>query len=343
MRNLLLLLSAFLVISTTCFAQQDPHFTMYNFNRQALNPAYAGALEATNITLLARTQWLGIQGAPNSGTLSASGFIKPIWSGIGGTIMVDKLGPLTSIGGVVQYAFHAPLSPRAKLNIGIEGGVYSKSLVATWIYDEAMGVDPTIGPANTEYSNNGVVPDLGAGLYFHLKRRTLLGTSYPQDAVYAGLSVSHLLEPNLDGLLDNPTGQSRLRRGIDFTVGGTIPVSRKVLIQPSAFFRTDLASYQMDLTAHVYVSPMVFGLNFRGNIYSNNPLNNKKVFWNNDSVNGIVGFNANTNLFIGYAYDFSISSLRPQTSGSHELMVSYTFPTLTRTIAPILDTRGAPE
>ena len=128
-------------------------------------------------------------------------------------------------------------------------------------------------------------------------------------------------------------------------MGGSIKLARNIYIQPQTFFRTDLASYQLDLTCNVYVSPMVFGVNFRGNIYSNNPNpdKNSKFFWNNDSVDGIVGFNANTNLFIGYAYDFSISGLRSNTSGSHELIVSYTFPSLSKNLAPIEGTRGRPE
>ena len=303
-------------------------------------------MEATNITLLGRTQWLGISGAPNTGTLSASGYIGAIKSGIGGTIIFDKLGPLQTMGGLVSYAFHASFSDRIKLNIGIEGGFYSKSLNPGedgWIYSSSGGVDPVVGAPNMEYKQSAFVPDLGAGIYFHILRDGLQSTAYPQDLFYLGISAAHLLEPKIDNLLMTSVGGSRVPRGLDFTVGGSAKLGRNIYLAPSAFFRTDLASYQLDITVNCYISPMVFGVAYRGNIFSNNPNNNKKFFWNNDSVDGMIGFNANTNLFIGYAYDFAISGLRPHTSGSHELIVSYTFPNLSRIIAPVEDVRGRPE
>ena len=56
MRNLLLLTIVLTVLSMPLFGQQDPQYTMYMFNRLAVNPAYAGALEATQFTLLGRAQ-----------------------------------------------------------------------------------------------------------------------------------------------------------------------------------------------------------------------------------------------------------------------------------------------
>ena len=161
MRSLLILVSVILLTANALFAQQDPHFTMYMYNRQALNPAYTGALEATNLTALFRTQWVGIKGAPNTGTFSASGYIDKIWSGIGGVLIGDKLGPLSSFGGLVQYSFHIPISQRAKLGVGLEGGLLSKSLVATWIYNTDSGIDPVTGAPDVEYKQSGMVGDLG--------------------------------------------------------------------------------------------------------------------------------------------------------------------------------------
>ena len=192
-------------------------------------------------------------------------------------------------------------------------------------------------------AGTALVGDLGAGLYYHWKRTNIQSTAYPQDNLYVGISMAHIIEPNLDNLLVTAGTGSRVPRSLSATVGGSIKVARNIYIAPSTMFYTDLSSYQLDLSVDVYISPMVFGLNYRGNVFSNNPNNSKKVFWNNDSVDAMIGFYANTNLFIGYAYDFTISGLRPHTSGSHELLVSYTFPNLNRLVPEIMDTRGMPD
>lgn len=334
MRYLRLTILAIPLLLSVAFGQQDPQYTMYMFNRQALNPAYTGALEATNITLLGRSQWVGIPGAPQTATFSASGFLSGISSGIGGYIVAEELGPLQTFGANLQYAFHLQMGERSRLNIGVNGGILNKALAAKWIYNQDLGTDPTIGPPNVDVSAGGFAPDLGAGIYYHLKMPNLTGTAYPQDKFYAGVSASHLLEPKLDFLLTGtPTApDTRLRRGFNFTTGATFALSTNIYLQPSLFVRTDLASVQSDLSANLYISPMVFGLNYRGLFYRDH-----------DSFSGIVGFNVNTSLFIAYSYDYTISNLTSYTSGSHELIISYTFPTVIKALAPKVDVRGIPE
>ena len=334
MRNLLLLFLVLPLLFTIGNAQMDAQYTMYMFNRQALNPAYTGSLEATNMTLLGRAQWVGIPGAPKTSTFAVSGFLKGINSGIGGHIIADQIGPLRTLGANLAYAYHLHFSDRAILNIGIQGGFYQKGLFVPkdgWLYAEmTTNTDPL---ANTGDATS-FVPDIGSGLYFHLKRRGITTPAYPQDAFYVGGSVGHILEPSLKGLILNGNSIARVRRSFNATVGGSIPIKRNIFLGPSAFFRTDLASWQLDLTTNLYISPMVFGINYRGGLYNFQDSNFRNV---SDSFSGIVGFNANTSLFIGYSYDYTVSPLTQFTSGSHELIISYTFPTITRPDIRVLD------
>lgn len=329
MRNLLLLLVVLGVSGYSAVAQQDAQYTMYMFNRLALNPAYAGALEATNFTLLGRAQWVGVPGAPKTSTISGSGYLKGINSGIGGVVIADQIGPLRTIGLGANYAFHMKLGSSSRLNIGVQAGFYQKGLFVpkeNWKYDETSGVDPVV-PLNDVTS---FVPDFGAGLYYHKLRKNLTNKAYPQDAFYIGASVNHLLEPSLEGLLAQQVGpDSKVRRNIAATAGVTIPITKNILLQPSTYFRTNLSTFQNDLTVNLYVSPMVFGINYRGMFIKNN-----------ESIGGIVGFNANTSMFIGYAYDFNISRLSGFTSGSHELIISYTLPTANPIVPPVNDVEG---
>ena len=332
MRNLLLLSLVLSALGMPAFGQQDPQYTMYMFNRLAVNPATAGALEATNVTLLGRAQWVGIEGAPKTSTLTGSAYLRKISSGIGVSIIADGLGPLRTTGLGVDYAFHIKTGAFSRLNIGVHGGFYQKGLFVPkgdWKYNKDNGTDPIVSSS----TGKAFVPDIGAGIYYHVNRKGLTTKAQPQDAFYIGASVSHILEPSLEGLFVS-TGQgigadSKLRRGINATAGVTFALSKNILLQPSFFFRTNLNTFQNDLSVNLFVSPMVFGLNYRGMFAKNN-----------ESVGGTVGFNANTNLFIAYAYDFHFSAFAGYTSGSHELILSYTFPTSTLRPPPINNTEG---
>jgi type IX secretion system PorP/SprF family membrane protein len=54
------------------FAQQDAQFTQYMYNTINVNPAYAGSRGALSIFALHRTQWVGLDGAPVTNTVSVN-------------------------------------------------------------------------------------------------------------------------------------------------------------------------------------------------------------------------------------------------------------------------------
>jgi len=67
-RNTLIVASSMLAIQT--MAQQTPQSSVYNYNRFALNPAYAGAEGCTQIFFSHLNQWGKVEGAPVTSLLS---------------------------------------------------------------------------------------------------------------------------------------------------------------------------------------------------------------------------------------------------------------------------------
>lgn len=320
MRSFIIGIFLVILLAPNLKAQQDYQFSMYMFNRYVLNPAYGGALEATNITGLGRAQWVGIDGSPSTATLSINGYSQKLHGGLGAYVVNDKLGSWGTLGLKASYSYIANFSERAKLNIGVGGGIYQKTLDGTnFVYNQDNGIDPTL-PTGI---NNQLVPDLDAGLYFHLLRKNNTSSAYPQDAFYLGASVGHILEPKLSDLVETTSNQTDLSRSINAMVGGSIDLSPTVVLSPSANFRLTGPTYQVDVNANIYVSPMVFGLSHRLG----------------DSFTGIVGFNASTYLFMAYSYDYTLSQLGSFTTGSHEIIVSYTFPSKYKNLAPKRGTR----
>lgn len=322
MRSLIVgIFLATVLIPTVSYGQMDPQYTMHMFNRFAINPAYAGALEATNITGLGRAQWVGVPGAPNTATASIHGYSRKLHGGLGAHLIGDKLGPISTFGVKGAYSFHLDMGG-AKLNIGVGGGLYQKTLNGDWIYNQDNGQDPVL----PEAGQNIFLPDLDAGLYFHIPMKGTTSSAYPQDALYIGGSVSHILEPSIDQLLavaDPSNIESVLSRGIHATAGATFRLGDNVFLQPNGYFRMQGPLTQFDINANLYVSPMVFGVSHR---------------WK-DSFSGLIGFNASTYLFIGYSYDYTTSGLGSFTTGSHEVIVSYTFPSKFKNLPPRKGTR----
>jgi len=79
-------------------------------------------------------------------------------------------------------------------------------------------------------------------------------------------------------------------------------------IEPSLLIKfVESGIFQADINAAVtYIDMVRFGLSYR----------------TSDAISFQLGY-TNPDLFIGYAYDLAISGLRGPTSGSHEILFTY--------------------
>ena len=60
------------IVSNKAEAQQDPNFTVYNFNMNIINPAYAGIKDSPEFNLVYRSQFIGIDDAPRTVSMAYS-------------------------------------------------------------------------------------------------------------------------------------------------------------------------------------------------------------------------------------------------------------------------------
>ncbi len=75
-KSVLLALLLFICCTISVSAQQRAMFTQYMFNGLVINPAYSSIDDAINVTALARQQWVGFKGTPNTQTISVHSPIK---------------------------------------------------------------------------------------------------------------------------------------------------------------------------------------------------------------------------------------------------------------------------
>lgn len=115
---------AVLIALVTLFeanAQQDPHYTQYMYNMNVINPAYAGSKENLSFGLLYRKQWVDIQGAPSTFTLSGH---SPVGKnvGLGLSVISDEIGPVKERNVYGDFSYTLNLGGEHKLALGLKAG-----------------------------------------------------------------------------------------------------------------------------------------------------------------------------------------------------------------------------
>mgnify|MGYP001953756020 CR=1 FL=1 len=167
-----------LIFSVKGWTQQDPQYTQYMYATQVVNPAYVGSEEALSFNLLYRTQWVGFEGAPKTGTFTVGSPIGNLDDmGLGLSIVRDEIGPAIESNVVVDYSYAINLSLNSRLAFGVKAGF------------DILDVDFTklnIGDPDDPFFQNNIdnrfQPQVGAGIYFNTQK------------FYAGLSVPNFLE-----------------------------------------------------------------------------------------------------------------------------------------------------
>lgn len=302
-------------------AQQNIQFTQYIFNAMSVNPAYAGYKEEWYGQLGLRSQWVGLDGAPQTGSLSIDGITNPIHKrhGVGLQLIADKLGPQSATAAYANYAFRLRLNQEdtQRLAIGIAAGITQYSLDGAVLDPVAVG-DQFV-PAS-RISN--FVPDIRLGLY------------YNSPYWYAGISMLDLLSgdraTNVFRWDNTTTDLIRPKRHMYLIVGGLINLDRGVRLRPSLLWKEDFRGpSSLDLNAMFILGEKLWvGAGWRTGVsvferdyerFTGNRLSKLNSF------SGIIQLVATERLRVGYSYDYIVSRLSSVQNGSHELTLGITF------------------
>jgi len=304
MRRSLISILCGLIMVFDIIAQQDPQYSQYMFNHMAVNPGYAGSHEAICLNAVHRQQWVGIEGAPVTSVFTVNAPFKMFGAshGFGLTVMSDQIGFYQDVSAGLDYAFRIDLGP-GKLGIGVSGMMLNKALSATW---KIPGGNPELDPRIPNPNESVIGFDMGFGVF------------YRADNVYLGISTTHLLEPGLkyadkvvSGVTYNPT--FKMRRHYYATAGCLLPLNNPAWeIAPSLMVNSDGTASQLSANMNLMYNKKIWGgVGYRLN----------------DAVIAMVGIDLFNGVKIGYAFDYTYTSMRNYVSagGSHEVMVSYCF------------------
>ena len=301
--------------------QQNIQFTQYVFNSMSVNPAYAGYKEELFAQLGLRSQWVDLEGAPQTGLLSLDGLLDLYGArrhGVGIQVMADQLGPQTATSAYLNYAYRLRLDREdtQRLSFGVGAGVTQYSLDGTKIVvlDDGDGALPPGKISN-------FVPDIRFGIYYHNAKW------------YAGVSIMDLLSgSNSDNLFrwDQTTVDRIRRRRHLYIIGGMlVDLSESVKLRPSVLYKDDLMGPpSLDINAMAIFSDRLWlGGGIRTGVSA---FRRDYQRFTGDRLSGMNAISfvmqvfATERLRIGYSYDYMLSRLNGLQNGSHEVTLGVT-------------------
>jgi type IX secretion system PorP/SprF family membrane protein len=179
-----------MMVCCEAFAQQRVQFTQYMFNGLVINPAYAGAHEALSLTFIQRSQWTGVENAPNTQTLSGHTLFKKKHIGLGISLVNDRIGVHKNMSALTNYAYHLRVGRESYLSMGILAGLHTRKSDYASIMG-ASNTDPKLFNPIISHSYF----DFGMGLFFR-SPKLQIGLSAPE-LIPAMYSVNDTLRVQL--------------------------------------------------------------------------------------------------------------------------------------------------
>lgn len=274
-------------------AQQDAQYTQYMYNTIEINPAYAGSRGALSVFGLYRTQWVGLDGAPETSTFSVNTPLSNSDLGLGVSLVNDKIGPTTENTLSADLSYTIPTSETWNLSFGIKGTANLFNLDINKLTMEDQD-DPQFQNLKNRFS-----PNVGAGIYYH------------SDRAYIGLSVPNFIETNRYDSDDTAIFKEKINYYL--IAGYVFNLDRLEYIKFKPAVMTKMvegAPLQVDVSGNfMFNDKFVLGLAYR---------------WS-ASVSAMAGFQVTKGMYIGYGYDHETTRLRKYNSGSHEIFLRFDF------------------
>lgn len=276
------------------YAQENPQYSHFLFNKLAYNPGYTGGKEVMAIQALYRQQWQNIEGAPRTANIAIHTPFASRKCGIGLMITQDQLGLVSNTLIDALYAYRLHLSESTTLSFGLQARIEYSNF--NWSEGKTTGGTDGLIPAEDESS---VKPNFGVGAY--LKSGNF----------FIGFSIPQFMETTLyKDNLDKVPSFKRLRTYYLMT-GAELPLSKNLDFLPGmlvSFIPNAPLEAEWNLNLMFYKTFLV-GLSYRMG----------------DSVDGLIGLQLTKQLQLGLSYDYSISELKNYNIGSFEAMLEYSF------------------
>jgi type IX secretion system PorP/SprF family membrane protein len=283
------------------FAQQDPQFTEYMFNKMMINPASAGVSGAICLAGFGRDQWLGYQDSvgyqlnPRSFGVSFDMPMYSIKSGAGLSVLYNRLGAEKNLTVKLNYAYHLEFHEKHRLSFGLSLGLMNKSIDYSKL--KPAEYDPLLESTSVE---KGTITDVGLGVHYRLSGK-----------FYAGISAANLIgsSAEIGGPEFSLVRHYYVYSGYDFEL--QTKGKARMVLTPGFLLKATSGAVQLDLNAILTYNDIFWG----GLMYR---------------IENAIGLTAGVNfkgVCLGLAYDYTMSkNFATGNRSSIEFIVKYCSP-----------------
>lgn len=272
-------------------AQQDVQFSDYRLNISSFNPAFAGFYDGS-VMLIHRSQFVGIEGAPQSQNLNVNVPLDEKM-GLGFNVINDRLGVSDKLSVTADYSYSIFLNDEGDmLSFGIKGGFNTLNVDYSRL-DQADSDDALL----VNNIENRITPRVGVGFL------------YTNSVWFAGLSTPNFISTNYNATVR--TSEATTRPHLYLMTGFQTPLTDELILKPSVLAKgVPGAPIAFDLAANFdFREKFRFGVAYR---------------WNS-AIIGMVGIQFWESFQAGYAYDHNISDISKFAPSSHQFYLKYTF------------------
>lgn len=289
MKRLIYLLLLILIQTDNISAQQFPLFTNYVVNGFGFNPAIIGTQKGMELRGIHRSQWIGVEGRPQTSIMSLTGRFKKLPIAVGTMLYNDLQGTMRKDGVNLLLAYNQRIDDKTSISVGFSGGYFKMNL-----RDDVFAKDEPDGVIDG--AKLGIwIPDLSAGVFFK-----------QENGLFAGISVPQLYRKDI---FFDPTVQrintTQIVRQYHGIIGYRLKVNDKMALEPSGLIKVSPnlpPQYDMSMRA-IINNKFWIGGSFRSE----------------DAITGMVGIDMER-WMLAYSYDVTTSRLRSNSSGSHEIV-----------------------
>jgi len=293
--------AVFLFCGSLLQAQQEEQYTMFMLNKLDFNPAYAGVDAPLTINAMARSQWIGFEGAPSTQKINSDFTLSQERVGMGFSLYHTQIGISNKIRFTGNYAYRIQIN-EAYLGFGINASVKYQNINyrdKRLFSSTDISMDSSI-PTEVESS---FTPNFGVGFY------------YKSNKFYLGASL-----PNMLSIHQVKVGDQRIpieNHHYYLMTGYHLQPNNFLLITPQLLLKYVVgapfdAEFNLMTT---YDDKYKIGLGYRlgGNI----------IKGYGESFSIMTGLPITKVLFFGLSYDMTLSNLQTYNNGSLEAIIQY--------------------
>ena len=280
------LVTILLLLPLFAAAQQESYYSLYRFNMQVINPAFAGAEADNMLTLLNRSQWAELDDSPRTMAFAYSSK-RENNVGLGLSVVADRVFVERQTFAYADFSYKLDLTEQTRMYLGLKAGGNFYRSSSLNLEDYNTGIDP----AQKEFSRFN--PNVGAGLYLQ------------NENYWVSFSIPRLFNVKRD--MDINIGakdrvHSYLGGGVNFEI------TEDVVLKPNLMLRK-IATLPISADIGTFVSfqnRIDFGASYRTNA----------------SLSFMTYINVINGIDVGYAYETPTDvSLAGQSVKTHEIFL----------------------